>query len=121
MAQKVSVNLVDDLDGSAADQTVEFGLDGVAYEIDLSHANAGKLRKELDEFVNNARRTGGRYNGGRFKRATEKPVRSMNGRWQQNRDQNAAVRSWANAHGYKVPDRGRIAQSVREAFDAAHA
>ncbi len=30
----------DDLDGSHADQTVPFGLDRAAYEIDLSHANA---------------------------------------------------------------------------------
>ncbi|WP_252920646.1 Lsr2 dimerization domain-containing protein, partial [Mycolicibacterium smegmatis] len=37
MAKKVTVTLVDDFDGEAtADETVEFGLDGVTYEIDLS-------------------------------------------------------------------------------------
>jgi hypothetical protein len=36
MAKKVTVTLVDDFDGEgAADETVEFGLDGVSYEIDL--------------------------------------------------------------------------------------
>ena len=40
MAQKVFVSLVDDIDGSEADETVEFGLDGVNYEIDLSAENA---------------------------------------------------------------------------------
>ena len=34
------VSLVDDLDGSDADQTVTFGIDGRSYEIDLSAANA---------------------------------------------------------------------------------
>ena len=32
MAQKVLVSLVDDLDGSEAEETVEFGLDGVSYQ-----------------------------------------------------------------------------------------
>ena len=44
MAQKVQVLLVDDIDGSEATETVSFGLDGVAYEIDLSSGNAGQLR-----------------------------------------------------------------------------
>ena len=43
MAKKVTVTLVDDFDGEgAADETVEFGLDGVTYEIDLSAKNATK-------------------------------------------------------------------------------
>ena len=44
MAQKVMVTLVDDLDGSEAGETVEFGLDGAFYEIDLSEGNAERLR-----------------------------------------------------------------------------
>ena len=48
MAKKVTVTLVDDFDGDgAADETVEFGLDGVTYEIDLSSKNAKKLRDDL--------------------------------------------------------------------------
>jgi nucleoid-associated protein Lsr2 len=38
-------------DGTDADRTVEFGLDGVNYTIDLSDKNAGKLRKALDPYV----------------------------------------------------------------------
>src|SRR5271165_3532680 len=56
MAQKVQVLLVDDLDGSEATETVAFGLDGAAYEIDLSSGNAGKLRKELAHYVEHARK-----------------------------------------------------------------
>ena len=44
MAQKVQVILVDDIDGGTAEETVSFSLDGVSYEIDLSTANAAKLR-----------------------------------------------------------------------------
>ena len=52
MAKKVTVTLVDDFDGAgAADETVEFGLDGVTYEIDLSSKNAAKLRNDLKQWV----------------------------------------------------------------------
>ena len=51
MAQIREIRLVDDLDGEVADETVEFGVDGKNYEIDLSTANAKKLRDALAEFV----------------------------------------------------------------------
>src|ERR1700689_52566 len=64
MAKKVTVTLVDDFDGEgAADETVEFGLDGVTYEIDLSAKNATKLRHDLKQWVEASRRVGGRRRG----------------------------------------------------------
>src|SRR5258708_39169493 len=64
MAKKVTVTLVDDFDGEgAADETVEFGLDGVSYEIDLSNKNASKLRNDLKLWVDAGRRVGGRRRG----------------------------------------------------------
>jgi hypothetical protein len=59
MSSKVLVILEDDLDGGKADETVEFGLDGTSYAIDLSDANAKKLRDTLDGYVSKARKTGG--------------------------------------------------------------
>ena len=57
MAKKVTVTLIDDSDGEgAADETVEFGLDGVNYEIDLSSKNAAKLRAELKKWAEAGRR-----------------------------------------------------------------
>ena len=44
MAQKVTVALADDLDGSPADETVRFGFEGTDYVIDLSSTNAGAFR-----------------------------------------------------------------------------
>ena len=51
MAQRVHIVLEDDLDGSDADETVMFGLDGANYEIDLSTKNAAKLRDALASYV----------------------------------------------------------------------
>jgi Lsr2 len=46
MAQKTVVSLIDDLDGeSEADETVEYALDGVTYEIDLTNEHAETLRE----------------------------------------------------------------------------
>jgi nucleoid-associated protein Lsr2 len=55
VAQKIRVLLIDDLDGSEADATVRFGLDGVEYEIDLSAEHAEELRTTLAPFVGAAR------------------------------------------------------------------
>ena len=57
MAQKTIVQLIDDLDQGAAEETVSFGLDGANYEIDLSAKNAAKLRDALATYVANARRS----------------------------------------------------------------
>src|SRR5437867_399314 len=58
MARKVEVKLLDDTDGSQADETVAFGVDGSNYEIDLSHKNAERLRSDLEKFLHAARRVG---------------------------------------------------------------
>src|SRR5256886_14668047 len=58
MAQKVTVELEDDLDGGPADETVRFGVDGAEYEIDLSKKNAAALRRTLAPFIDHARRAG---------------------------------------------------------------
>jgi hypothetical protein len=47
MAQRVTVELEDDLDGGPADETLRFGLDGTDYEIDLSKKNASKFRRQI--------------------------------------------------------------------------
>ncbi|MET0236683.1 MAG: histone-like nucleoid-structuring protein Lsr2 [Kibdelosporangium sp.] len=60
MAYKVVFRLVDDLDGSTSEdvERVTFGLDESKYEIDLTAANAGRLRELLAQYVEVARRTG---------------------------------------------------------------
>ncbi|CCH76598.1 Protein lsr2 [Nostocoides japonicum T1-X7] len=111
MAKRVEVTLVDDTDGTAADETISFALDGVSYEIDLNRHNAAKLRQGLDSWIKSAKRSGGR-----------RSARSSSG----NRDSGgrrdlSAVRDWARKHGHQVSDRGRISTEVLTAYDKAHA
>jgi hypothetical protein len=116
MAQKVTVQLVDDLDGSQSNDisTVTFGLDGATYEIDLTEANADNLRKAVEEFATHARRT-----GGRLKRGTASAA--PGGSATASREQAQAVREWARRNGHEVSNRGRIPASLTEAFEAAQA
>ena len=55
MAERIQVDLVDDIDGSPAKHTVTFALDGVSYEIDLNDGNAEALRSVLDRYIKAAR------------------------------------------------------------------
>ncbi|MGI8888685.1 MAG: histone-like nucleoid-structuring protein Lsr2 [Nocardioidaceae bacterium] len=112
MAQRVHVILEDDLDGSSADETVTFGLDGTTYEIDLSTKNAEKLRESLAAYVGVARRANG---GGGTRRSTRRSTRSRSGGTSA-----SDVREWARANGFAVSDRGRVSAEVRSAYDAAH-
>jgi hypothetical protein len=112
VAQKVTVSLIDDLDGDKADETVEFGLDGKNYEIDLSSGNASKLRDALADFVAAARRPGGRRRSGGAAAAASASAR----RPAVDREQNQAIRDWARKRGMKVSDRGRIPADVLEAY-----
>ena len=114
MAQKVQVLLVDDLDGGEATETVSFSLDGTSYEIDLSGKNAEELRDAFAKYVGSARkasRSGG-STGGR----TASSGRSR-GSTAMDRDQAAAIRSWAKKQGLKVSDRGRIPASIIEQYN----
>lgn len=114
MAQQTIIRLFDDLDGTTSDtiRTVEFGLDGVTYEIDLSDDHASQLRDRLAEFITVARRT-----GGRVKHSTPAMAPYSNGAIRSH-EQSQAIRAWARKNGYQVSERGRISAAVIEAFEA---
>ena len=105
MAQQVNIVLVDDIDGSPAEETVSFALDGKEYEIDLNAKNAGKLRDAIAPYVGHARRAAGRRRGRGASGTGPSP---------------ADIRAWARDNGFDVPDRGRVSTEVREAYLAAH-
>ncbi len=111
MAQKTIVQLIDDLDQGAADETVAFGLDGANYEIDLSTKNAAKLRDVLANYVANARRSGrsGVRPGGSARRG-----RGVRG----DREQTQAIREWARKNNYKIGEKGRIPAHILEAYNS---
>jgi len=106
MAQKVTVELEDDLDGGPADETVRFGVDGSEYEIDLSAKNAAALRRKLAPFIEHARKAG-------------RGSRRRPGRTASSRERSGDIRAWAKDQGIAVSDRGRIPASVAEQYDAA--
>ncbi|WMY80076.1 Lsr2 family protein [Citricoccus sp. I39-566] len=89
--------LVDDLNGEPAVETVQFGVDGRHYELDLTQDNARQLRAELKVYVRAARPVG-----------PPKPTQDA-----------ARIRAWARQNGYEVSDRGRIHREVIEAYHQA--
>ena len=109
MAQKTIVHLIDDVDGTQADETVAFALDGVEYTIDLSTGNANGLRSSLAEFIEAARRVGGKSTGSAKARGTASTDRA----------ENQAIREWARNAGHQVSERGRIPAGLVEQYRAA--
>ncbi len=110
MAQKVVVELIDDLDGGKAEETVTFGLDGRSYNIDLSGRNAKALRKALAPFLGSARKVGAPKQA----RAGARKATVRSG------PNTQEVREWARSQGMPVADRGRIPADVTAQFEAAH-
>jgi nucleoid-associated protein Lsr2 len=108
MAQKVHIVLEDDIDGSEATQTISFALDGTSYEIDLNDKNAAGLRDAMATYVGHGRKVTGARRGRRSSTSSTNGYSAKE------------IRDWARDNGHKVPERGRIPATVREAFQAAH-
>jgi Lsr2 len=106
MAQRVSVELEDDLDGGPADETLRFGLGGLEYEIDLSKKNASRFRRQIAPYIEHARQAG-------------RGQRRRPGRTASSRERSGDIRAWAKHHGIAVSERGRIPASVVEQYQAA--
>jgi nucleoid-associated protein Lsr2 len=111
MAQKIETLFIDDIDGSAAEGTVRFGLDGTEYEIDLNAKHAQELRDALARYMNAARRAG---------RGARRPARG-GGRGSASGPNSTEVREWAKAQGIEVKDRGRIPAELVVKFKEATA
>jgi hypothetical protein len=114
MAKRTIHMLVDDLDGGDADETVTFALDGTQYQIDLSTKNATRLRDAVAKFVGAGTKVG---------RVAAAPTRgggasATRGSARADRDQNRAIREWAQAKGIEMSDRGRIKQDIVDRYQA---
>jgi len=109
MAQRTEVVWIDDVDGSVAETTILFSLEGVSYSIDLSASNAAALRADFGKWVDNARKVRRASAGGRRGAASGGAAV----------DDVPAIRAWAAANGVEVSPRGRIPAKVREAYLAA--
>jgi hypothetical protein len=109
VAQKIQTLFIDDLDGSAAEGTVRFGLNGAEYEIDLSAGHAKELRDVLARYVDAARRVGG---------GARRPARGSR-RGSGDGLDTTEIREWARAQGIEVKDRGRVPADLVAKFKAA--
>jgi Lsr2 len=105
MAQRTITQLLDDIDGSTAAESVQFGLDGKSYSIDLSDENANRLREGLSRYVSNAQLI---TSNNSKPKAAKKPAR--------NSEDVQKIREWAKANGYEVNPRGRISQEINQKY-----
>ncbi|WP_026533339.1 histone-like nucleoid-structuring protein Lsr2 [Arthrobacter sp. H41] len=112
MAQRVQVQLIDDLNGEQAQETVLFSLDGVSYEIDLTGENAATLRASLTEYLAKGRKASSRRGG----KTQETPGTSTS---KARREETQRIRQWATDNGYTPSSRGRITQSIIDAYTTA--
>lgn len=113
MAQRVQTILIDDIDGTEAQETVTFTLDGKDYEIDLTTAHAAELRDSLAKFIDASRKLGRSSQAAIPKRAGRKAAAA------DSTPSPAEVREWAKGQGIEVSDRGRVANELVVKFQAA--
>lgn len=112
MASHTSIVLIDDLDGTPAAETVEFGIDGEAFEIDLTAEHAEQLRAAIAPYRALGRRVPSR--SARRARADRRADSSAE------RQRNQRIREWAAGRGLAVATRGRMPGGVAAAYCAAH-
>lgn len=108
MAQRVQTLFVSDLsddDHSESGETVRFAYKGVKYEIDLSPDEVAGFDKAITRYIEHGRKIGGRRRSG-SKLSASKDLNK--------------IREWAKANGRQVSERGRIAQSAKDAYYAAN-
>jgi hypothetical protein len=107
VAQRTQILYVDDIDGSEAEGTVRFGLEGVDYEIDLNKKHAEQFAAAIGPFIEAARKVSP------AKRAAVRNARPV-------RHDQSDVRAWARSQGLKISDRGRIPADVLARYESAH-
>lgn len=110
MAQRTVITYYSDLSGDAIRSesgSLQFGLDGTNYEIDLTDKEADKLRKALAPYIEVARKSANSGRGRRRSTGRADPTAKE-------------VRAWAVENGHDVPAKGRIPAPIREAYVAAH-
>jgi hypothetical protein len=112
MAKATVEVLVDDLDGSAAAETVRVGWDGEWRELDLSTRNLASLSRVLDKYWSAARPVAGDGQPKRRRRPATTTSRKL-------RRDPKVIRAWATENGIDVPSRGRIPADVEQRFNQA--
>jgi hypothetical protein len=106
VAKHIITSLIDDIDGSQADETVTFALDGISFEIDLNEKNAAALREFLLPYQQAGRKLARTPGYTHTKAVFRTP-------------ENNRIREWAKRHNIELADRGRIPQRVVDEYHAS--
>ncbi|WP_248582737.1 Lsr2 family protein [Nocardioides sp. InS609-2] len=107
MARKTITQITDDVDGSKDAQEVFFSFDGIDYTIDLGKKNKAAFEKAMATYLEAAAKA---------PRRNPKKVSTANDA----RRDLSVIREWAKNQGLNVSDRGRVAQSTIDKYEAAH-
>ena len=107
MAQYTVVTLLDDIDGTEAEGTTRFSLNGRNYEIDLNAGHRQDLEDALAWCIKAAREVSG--NG------------TTRGRKRVRSPRTGDIRAWAKGQGIALSDRGRIPVDVVAQYEAQNA
>jgi hypothetical protein len=108
MAQKIEVTITDDTTGEAGAHSVEFAIDGTAYEIDLSEGNHSQLKSLLTPYIDKARKASVKRGPGRPKAAKAVAGSPSGGGSGLTKEERQAVRDFAATHGHPLNTRGRL-------------
>jgi hypothetical protein len=114
MAQNLIIQLVDDMDGGEADETVIFSLSGKTYEIDLNKRNAERLREAFAPFIDKARSSNRGDSGSKLRQRDTAPGAQSKTLFSTlDADEKARFRVWA-----KMPTARRVSDAkVQEWID----
>lgn len=119
MSKEVVFIVRDDIDGSTADETIQFSLRGVSYEIDLSKANVELLDKSLQQFIEAARQQ--MPSGPKSVPLSKLPInkRAL-------AERRREIRAWAARNGWPELDdpnrikKGRVPYDAIDAYQLTH-
>jgi Lsr2 len=112
MTTSVTPMLIDHIYQWQASETVRFGVDGSAYEIELSARQASELRSMAGRYISVARRIQSAPSRARQQQHQPRP------RTQIDPEQSRRIRSWAMERGLLASPRGRIPQHVADEYEA---
>lgn len=104
--------LTDDFDGTPADETVRFTVDGTTYELDLSAANAAEWRETVAPWIEAARKVP--------KTRAPRTVKAKSSS-SKRRSNAAEVRKWAAQNGLEVKPTGIVPTDVVRAYEQRNA
>jgi hypothetical protein len=112
MAQKVQTLLTCDVHGddTVGDGTIAFSLGGSAYEVDVCDDHAAEITDAFAPFIEAAHKPVA--NGSRPRRRRVAATA--------NDSKAPIIRTWAKSQGLEVSERGRIARSVVDQYQATH-